>query len=131
MEDVDSETDHEQEENELNAGKTKCKRKRDNEDEDKNTLPQFVEMVERFDKSETAASIVLNLFSEKKKLSQCQINQKKKKFTIEIARKFTVKRVKAIGLNERKDITKVEDGVGKVWRKMFTRMRKEHFAVVL
>ena len=107
------------------------KRKREQEDEDEEKLPDLLEIVERFDISETAASHVFNLFSKNKKLSQCQMNQKKKKARIEKARQFTVKRVKAIGFDERKDITKVEDGVGKAGRKRFTRVREEHCAVVL
>ena len=93
------------------------KRKREQEDEDEQKLPDLLEIVERFDISETAASQVFNLFSKNKKLSQCQMNKKKKKARIEKARQFIVKRVKAIGFDERKDITKVEDGVGKAGRK--------------
>ena len=48
-----------------------------------------------------------------------------------MTRKFTVKKVKAVGFDERKDITKVEDGVGKAGRKRFTKVREENCAVVL
>ena len=47
------------------------KRNREQEDEDEQKLPDLLEIVERFDISETAASQVFNLFSKNKKLSQC------------------------------------------------------------
>ena len=112
-------------EKEFQAGHDKSKRKRDKEDDDK--LPEFLEIVERFDISETAASQVFNLFSEKKKLSQCQINKKKKKARIEMTRKFTVKKVNAVGFDERKDISSSKTGQGsrsvklKLWSPMVVR----------
>ena len=106
------------------------KRKKQNSKESEQ-LPEFFEICERFSISETAASQVFNHFNKEVKLNQSQIHKKKKLARINKVKEFEMKAVTAIGFDERKDMTKVVDGVGKAGSKRFTKVKEEHCAVVL
>ena len=81
--------------------------------EDKLQLEDFMTTCDRFNVSETASSTLFNLQNSQAKINQSQKNKKKKELRLNTVKNFTTDQIpEAIGFDERKDMTKVQVGLG-------------------
>ena len=108
------------------------KKRRRMSGEDKLKLEDFMTTCDRFNVSETASSTLFNLQNSQAKINQSQINKKKKELRLKTVKHFTTDQIpEAIGFDERKDMTKVQVGLGIKGKKRYEIMKEEHCAVIV